>query len=205
LMKRNTALSTHCFPNPIQAQLPQLWPRANALQSLPMWSWSPASMRRPSHVNGKEDDKFNNCLATGLGKGPSPNWVWWDTHSKQKKAFTSKGTKTQTNKQTNKQTRKQTNKQTNNQPNKQAMDNFLQLNDSPVTQPHNQYPYSWRPFASSSPSLLCPVEDCGDLEDWKKVVYGIAKRTNEIHPAGSSIKPTSTVRPITTAIAMFWF
>ena len=54
LMKRNTALSTHSFPNPIQAQLAQLW----------LWPWSPASMR-PSHVNGKEDDKFNNCLATG--------------------------------------------------------------------------------------------------------------------------------------------
>ena len=99
----------HCFvnplgnPNPIQAQLPQLW----------LWPWSPASMR-PSHVNGKEDDKFNNCLATGLGKGPSPNWVWWDTHSKQKKAFTSKGTKTRINKQRTKERKKERKKETNN-------------------------------------------------------------------------------------------
>ena len=107
----------HCFvnplgnPNPIQAQLPQLCPWPLALQSLPM--------RRPSHVNGKEDDKFNNCLATGLGKGPSPNWVWWDTHSKQKKHSQAKEQRhKQTSKQTNKHASKQTNKQTN-QTNKQ--------------------------------------------------------------------------------------
>lgn len=57
----------HCFvnpwdfPNPIQAQLPQLWP-----WSLPMCDLEAKHFfRRPSHVNGKEDDKFNNCLAAG--------------------------------------------------------------------------------------------------------------------------------------------